>query len=149
MIKMREIKFRGKSEDGAWVYGDLLKYGSTYPVITGRHDADNVKRGSIGQYIGIKDRNGAEIYEGDIVTLEILDNVFNNEHFKLSNGLEKTALLKWDLDDHCFSPVFAIDDSGMNPAYDHMRLVDNNVEVIGNIFDNPDLFHRRQSKEKT
>lgn len=82
----REIKFRGKSiARGVWVYGDLLHVSGDDPRII--EDAEyyddslydltgeSVKPDTIGQFTGVDDSKGCNIYEGDIVEFTKIDSV--------------------------------------------------------------------------
>ena len=77
---MREIKFRGLTSDGKWVYGDLEAHRHDNKVIIHTYSDDGryyryfeVNPETVGQFTSLKDKYGKEIYEGDIITFDCLE----------------------------------------------------------------------------
>ena len=125
---MREIKFRGLDVlTGSWVYGNLLTTAAgTYiiPQSLGINfiQSYQVDKDTIGQYTGLKDKNGLEIYEGDIL-----------------GAFDEKPLYVEYMDKHgafCFMDKF--DPYGLE-TYTAKEISFDAFEHIGNIHENLDL----------
>lgn len=131
---MREIEFRGKRIDnGEWVCG-LPMYRNYIKQFTKHEWIDNldnnrvktyqtsadfqIEEKTLGQYTGLKDKNGTKIFEGDIV------NMLNITDYPMQ--------IKWNKKWARFIFYNLVDKTEMN-------LFTEQCEVIGNIYDNPEL----------
>lgn len=126
---MREIKFRGKRiSNGKWLYGDLKQDNMCgcyiYPLEN--IGLRQVLSCTVGQYTGLKDKNGKEIYEGDIIGCHN-PNIKHLIFFNEKQG-RFMAALNGDIENDYYG-VCGLDDSRWNAT----------KEVIGNIYDNPEL----------
>lgn len=130
-MENRIIKFRGKNiHTGEWLYGDYHREGKTH-YITKPGDYLReyapiefiVDGKTVGQFTGLLDKNGKEIYEGDILGCPE-DNYFLNETVIFTEGC---FMVK---DDYTTTPMCAIDAQYRT--------------VIGNIHNHPSLISDKQ-----
>lgn len=135
---MRTIKFRALlSETNLWVYGDLARGISVDPdgpiydciiIDSDKNDFWVVRRETVGEFTGLLDKNGKEIYEGDIVKW-VLRERFGDLKTK------RVSEIKWN-DGLCgFSPI--VYDNECEDGFYSYRVT--KLEVIGNIHENPEL----------
>ena len=124
---MRTIKFRGKlKSNGNWEYGDLLHDNFDacyiYPIEVGDLYKNNeVIPETIGQFTGLIDKNGNEIFEGDIL--------------QFGNSQSGMCEVKWNEHIAAFCIRFYFkDEIGSRPLGGGVEFA-----IIGNIHDNPEL----------
>jgi len=128
----REILFRGRTDGGVWVEGDLIHGVGTksgkmyilprtlvYPKGCSELDGWNVHPDTVGQFTGLTDKNGKRIFEGDVVDswADLSKPYFREVVYGKNCGLEFNPLTGFTLcksNEHHFS-------------------------IIGNIHDNPEL----------
>ena len=147
---MREYKFRGKPtenntsyfEDEDFVYGSLIISEDKYYILL--DVLDNIKRDdyavymvevrpeTIGQYTELKDENGKEIYSGDIIEFSYDMFVGNFDTFVAKGKVvfEEGAF---------YVEVFENERTTKDEAYLLYSINLDTIEVIGNIYDNPEL----------
>lgn len=121
---MREILFRGRGTRGdkKWIEGDLFHGYNDYVGITKKLlgiETWQVDPETVGQYTGIRDKNNKKIFEHDIV-----------KAYDPLDEISFIGVVKY------FDGSFYICDTDFCSYY---RWIDYEVEVIGNIHDNPEL----------
>lgn len=134
---MRDIIFRGKRADnGEWVEGSLIIVEDAHRIATSCLQGDDenlldtvcaykVIPETVGQYTGLTDQNGTDIFEGDII---------RNYDFTEEDGY---AVVKYD------GGAFELNSGDISATF-HENYWPYECEVVGNIYDNPDLLGEKQ-----
>jgi uncharacterized phage protein (TIGR01671 family) len=146
---MREIKFRGKRIDnGEWVFGsfipdalegsnsDLISWGfiRRYNRGVGKMETIEVDRETVGQYTGLKDKGGVEIYEGDICKYW-MDRVWKIGYIVWHQG--GFALRVFKMGERDTDEMFPF--QHFIPVPRTGNVMQDQFEIIGTTHDNPEL----------
>lgn len=134
---MRDLLFRGQTRkkgekvfmdgrpvDANWVYGGIFQGKGDFSVIYTYEPIEKrpVYTDTVGQYTGINDKNGTKVFEGDIL--------------KFGKYL---YVVEWEDGSLCAFQKNYLKD-GISEIYKPVRvLADAGAEVIGNIYENPEL----------
>ena len=131
-MENRTIKFRGKNiHTGEWLQGDYHRVGKTH-YITKPGDLLReyapiefiVDEKTIGQFTGLLDKNGKEIYEGDRVNVVQAERNFD-------------IVVKWSNEAMAFMACYADGKQSPFSWFTNLRIYQ--LTVVGSIHDNPSL----------
>lgn len=152
---MREIKFRAwnKEEKKIDNWKSLLNCNSIWfsRLISGQEK----KYHELMQYTGLKDKNGKEIYEGDILK-GIRVNWYCPGHPENNTDLVNNYLICWNDEKHAFTrktiDLARNERSGKfsgegSLSFNDERADENIIEVIGNLYENPELLKEVKNKK--
>jgi uncharacterized phage protein (TIGR01671 family) len=127
---MRQIKFRAQDvASNKWLYGDLRHHKNDVCIFEqGGTKGEQVKRDTIGQYTGMHDKNGKEIYEGDIVLVSDWTSVYASDY----KGTVRFERGQW---------VVSYEKYGceMTPRLFFDDFSDRKTTIIGNIHESKEL----------
>lgn len=141
---MRNILFRGKRLDnGEWVYGYFVKYQpcasedkfvcGIVPTYASALYLIEVDPETVGEYTGLEDKNGTKIFEGDIVYVTPSE---NQTEIYLSGYCQVCYEDKFA----CF--VLVSNKDSHATAVTFSAFADSDIEVVGNIYGNPELLQK-------
>jgi len=130
---MREILFRGKRIDNdEWDFGFIEDLGGDWFIVSPNGIGEAVDPSTVGQFTGLTDKNGRKIFEGDIL-----------QGFWYCEGVR--AKVVWIDDAATFGILYSFRKSGEKTAwlnsswYKFTSESPYFPEIIGNIYDNPEL----------
>ena len=130
--KGEKVKLDGTPVESKWVYGGICQFNEDRSIIyqtEPEFQKYSVYTDTVGQYTGLKDKNGRQIFEGDIVRL------FNR------NGQEiMSYVVEWYSD--CSMFVLDCIDFDMGFDMDFTVFYGDEFEIVGNIHDNPELVRK-------
>lgn len=151
---MREILFRGQTRKkgqqvmmgtgeevpGHWVYGGIFPGIGDYSIIYGGETEKDLERHivyseTVGQYTGLKDKNGKRIFEGDMI--KPLDDEVDKMVVEFHHGQFLLCLYG----ERGYMAEYGWEEEGNYGCFEAEPLSSygDDIEVIGNIHDNPEM----------
>lgn len=133
---MREIKFRGRRLDnGEWVYGFVFMQDGKAYIITDltpcgfiKHEVDPA---TVGLSTGMKDKNGREVYEGDII---------NWLMYRMDRkGYIEEGRVEFRTNEQATVVINKLTTRDGRESVRNILNCSNDLKVVGNIHDNPEL----------
>lgn len=153
---MRNIEFRGKPTENntsyigeEFVYGSLVIDNGKYYILLNVND--NINRDdyevymievipeTVGQYTGLHDKNGKEIYEGDIVKAVVIKQNRNIED-EVEEKIMPVVFEKGEF-------LLKDNTTAFGATFHHLRSC-KRIEVISNMYDNPELLEKEGIKDE-
>ena len=133
---MREIKFRAWDKDNKEMFNPVISFGDgVYKLVVidiekERSYLAKIDNAEIMQYTGVKDKNGKEIFEGDIVAFEDSDGGYEYPDVVVNTGIVEYGEFGFYFTDRVAAEMydFYIKDGRCD-----------DVEVIGNIYENQEI----------
>lgn len=133
----RVIKFRGKRlANDEWCYGSLLIWADGECIILEKSDSSNdmwkreINPDTVGQFTGLCDCNGREIYEGDVIK-SMYNDIYHVIGYNENRGAFTATLINEYMDN--------TDGLKTECNVEQKWLCDMKKVVVGNIYDNPEL----------
>ena len=127
---MRQIKFRGKSiYNNEWVSGNLRIFGErAYISAIDSHAHSEVYLATVGQFTGLRDSKGREIYEGDIINWLSIRNG--------GQGFIEEGFVEFRVNEQAYMVINRIKTADNRESVCNILRCTRDIKVIGNIHDN-------------
>lgn len=109
---------------GDWVYGNYVELKDGDRTMCCIYGYGEIIPKTVGKYTGLTDKNGAKIFEGDIVD-------FDHRFWDHSKHIVVWDTYEWNLSDF-YVPIFDYPTVAFSEGTEYMH-------IIGNIYDNPEL----------